>query len=366
MQALSQLLSTFVDSVFSIIGAADSTKKLKFDASAQGTGVTTTIGVGAQTGNHAVALPVLAGNDTFALDGAANLFAQVQTVDLGMASGSLPATVVAGTALRLGTLNGSACFIEGTSFGSSGMFINGVAAGGTRASPAALPAETFISGFQGFGYDGGSVVAQATGICAIQADGLWSASNHGAYFSWRSTPNGSTTRADWMRLRGGNLSIGSVATMAGTGGLTVGGTTASTSPTTGALQVAGGAAVVGDIHTSGSVSIEAPAGATLNFSSSGGSHTGAAVQLTTTGELDVLGVGQGLVLQDGTASIAVSFGNYSFGNPGYTFGSEQGVIYIKNCTTPPSTPTAGGIFYVDSGALKYRGSSGTISTVAPA
>lgn len=45
-------------------------------------------------------------------------------------------------------------------------------------------------------------------------------------------------------------------------------------------------------------------------------------------------------------------------------GSGEGVVFLANATTLPSTnPTGGGILYVDSGALKYRGSSGTVTTL---
>jgi hypothetical protein len=48
-------------------------------------------------------------------------------------------------------------------------------------------------------------------------------------------------------------------------------------------------------------------------------------------------------------------------------GSGQGVLAIANATTAPtSNPTGGGILYVDGGALKYRGSSGTVTTIANA
>ncbi len=61
-----------------------------------------------------------------------------------------------------------------------------------------------------------------------------------------------------------------------------------------------------------------------------------------------------------------SSGNLALGaSPSY--GSGQGVIFIANATAVPSTnPTGGGILYVEGGALKYRGSSGTVSTLAPA
>ena len=44
-----------------------------------------------------------------------------------------------------------------------------------------------------------------------------------------------------------------------------------------------------------------------------------------------------------------------------------GVLYVANCSTPPSgSATAGGVLYVQSGALKYLGSSGSVTTIASA
>jgi hypothetical protein len=57
----------------------------------------------------------------------------------------------------------------------------------------------------------------------------------------------------------------------------------------------------------------------------------------------------------------------SVGINGTSFGGGQAVVFIGDATTVPTTnPTAGGILYVDSGALKYRGSSGTVTTIAAA
>lgn len=48
-------------------------------------------------------------------------------------------------------------------------------------------------------------------------------------------------------------------------------------------------------------------------------------------------------------------------------GGGWGVIAIKDAATIPGfDPTGGGILYVESGALKYRGSSGTVTTIANA
>lgn len=50
-----------------------------------------------------------------------------------------------------------------------------------------------------------------------------------------------------------------------------------------------------------------------------------------------------------------------------SFGGGAGVIYLPNAATPPTTnPTGGGVLYVEAGALKYRGSSGTVTTLGVA
>lgn len=41
-------------------------------------------------------------------------------------------------------------------------------------------------------------------------------------------------------------------------------------------------------------------------------------------------------------------------------------FFMGNVTAPATNPTAGGILYVESGALKYRGSSGTVTQIAAA
>lgn len=46
--------------------------------------------------------------------------------------------------------------------------------------------------------------------------------------------------------------------------------------------------------------------------------------------------------------------------------SAQGCLVIYNRTAAPTGNVAGGILYVESGALKYRGSSGTVTTLANA
>jgi hypothetical protein len=57
-------------------------------------------------------------------------------------------------------------------------------------------------------------------------------------------------------------------------------------------------------------------------------------------------------------------GNLGLG--GTSFGSGVKVLFLANATAPSSNPTGGGILYVESGALKFRGSSGTVTTIANA
>ena len=50
-----------------------------------------------------------------------------------------------------------------------------------------------------------------------------------------------------------------------------------------------------------------------------------------------------------------------------SFGSGTLVIGIANASVAPSTnPSGGGVLYVTGGALTYRGSSGTVTTIAAA
>jgi hypothetical protein len=60
--------------------------------------------------------------------------------------------------------------------------------------------------------------------------------------------------------------------------------------------------------------------------------------------------------------------NVQLGGGSASIGSGSGVIGITNATTVPSTnpSSLGGILYVEAGALKYRGSSGTVTTIASA
>jgi hypothetical protein len=60
-------------------------------------------------------------------------------------------------------------------------------------------------------------------------------------------------------------------------------------------------------------------------------------------------------------------GNIALANYSTDFGGGSRVVRIATATTVPTTnPTGGGILYVEAGALKYRGTSGTVTTIANA
>ncbi|MEW6096616.1 MAG: hypothetical protein AB1567_08835 [bacterium] len=81
----------------------------------------------------------------------------------------------------------------------------------------------------------------------------------------------------------------------------------------------------------------------------------------------------GLIFQTGGISAPAntkvtidSSGNFGIGTTDQ-FGSGAKVIGLANATTVPSTnPTGGGVLYAEGGALKWRGSAGTVTTIAAA
>lgn len=59
----------------------------------------------------------------------------------------------------------------------------------------------------------------------------------------------------------------------------------------------------------------------------------------------------------------------SSGNLGMStssFGGGSGVVGLLNATVPTANPVGGGMIYAEGGAVKYRGSAGTITTIGPA
>lgn len=95
--------------------------------------------------------------------------------------------------------------------------------------------------------------------------------------------------------------------------------------------------------------------------------TGNAVAGGFTVQVGIAGA-SGATLQTATQALRIEggTGNIALGSTS-SFGSGVGVVFIHNAATNPTTnPAAGGILYVNAGALTYRGSGGTVTVIAPA
>lgn len=80
------------------------------------------------------------------------------------------------------------------------------------------------------------------------------------------------------------------------------------------------------------------------------------------------GSGAAYVYAAGVERMRVEGSGVSLVGGAGSYCSGDKVLFIANCATPPggTNPSGGGILYVEAGALKYRGSSGTVTTLAAA
>jgi hypothetical protein len=84
-----------------------------------------------------------------------------------------------------------------------------------------------------------------------------------------------------------------------------------------------------------------------------------AVRRTSAGVLEVNNGTQGVFRDLNLRNIGV--------NGAISAGGGVGIAFIANATTVPTTnPSGGGVLYCEAGALKFRGSSGTVTTLGPA
>ena len=105
-------------------------------------------------------------------------------------------------------------------------------------------------------------------------------------------------------------------------------------------------------------------GATYSYIGIGGNQN---LIYTSGGRLDIAADGQSLFLRTGTANYLNLDTSGNVGVGVSTFGTSAAkVIGLANATAPSTSPAGMGQLYVESGALKFRGSSGTITTIAAA
>jgi hypothetical protein len=132
----------------------------------------------------------------------------------------------------------------------------------------------------------------------------------------------------------------------------------------GLRSIAGAAAVI-PLTVKGATSQSANL---QEWQNSGGT---ALASISSTGAFTTSGAVRTTALQgtsDGLSAMTTSSNrNLQLFSTTTAIGGGAGVLGIANAATVPTTnPSGGGILYVESGALKYRGSSGTITTLGAA
>lgn len=123
-------------------------------------------------------------------------------IDLGTASGSLPAAVVpASTVMRMANLDTNLSLFEAISWGNAGAAYGVVARsiGGTRAAPQPTPSGYQFYRVNVYGYDG-SYNTSSNGAYLIRAMSTWTGLSHETGHSWLGTPAGATAATTWMTL----------------------------------------------------------------------------------------------------------------------------------------------------------------------
>lgn len=100
---------------------------------------------------------------------------------------------------------------------------------------------------------------------------------------------------------------------------------------------------------------------------SSASSTSGASELLLEGGDSVDGFAGHVIITGGSPSGVGTSGNIALHEDTDLFGGGEKVLFIGNALTVPTSNTAtGGILYVEAGALKYRGSSGTVTTLGAA
>lgn len=189
----------------------------------------------------------------------------------------------------------------------------------------------------------------------IAADGYIAV--EGPITSGSGTSSLGTTTIRGTLTASSTLSAVSTISLTGTTTSTI---TLGTSVTTGTITI-GGTATSGLIilgQSTGGHTLSIDSGAT----SSGNTKTITLGTGGVSGSTTTISMGTNTT---GATSTTTILGNAGFN--GSSFGTGSGVVFIANATTAPSTnPALGGVLYVVNGALKYRGSSGTVTDLAAA
>ncbi len=139
---------------------------------------------------------VLLGGDAQLYRNAAN---ELRTPDTLVVDGNLGIGLVSPTADVHIQRSGSLASVDVERYGGAPSFVF-KAAGGTLATPTAVSANGNLGRFNAFGHDATDFDASSNVAVFFKASENFSVGNHGTYMTFEVTPDGSTTRAEKMRL----------------------------------------------------------------------------------------------------------------------------------------------------------------------
>ena len=217
---------------------------------------------------------------------------------------------------------------------------------GTLTTPTQVQANDLLFGIFAQGYNNASGFSGNSAAVRMLANENFTTTGVGSSIVFETASDGTTGRLERMRVTGsGTLSVGTTAV---TGQLGV---------------VSADAARVGQI-------IRGAASQSANLLEVQNSASSVIMSITSSGNVRATNglLTNGIQGQDTLTAITVSNGRgITIGTGSAIQGGGAGVIGIANAgTVPTSNPSGGGILYVEAGALKFRGSSGTITTIANA
>lgn len=153
---------------------------------------------------------------------------------------SLPAAQT-GTILQVGNADAAPTRIEADSFGAASFF-SGVRKDGTNASPTTLQSGDEIASLNAWGYNGTAIIGPQAAFREYAAQN-WSVGANGTYLSLVTTPNGSATLAEGIRIENdGGITVPSTVTGGDKGASTI---NAAGLYVNGVAVLAGGSATLG-------------------------------------------------------------------------------------------------------------------------
>jgi hypothetical protein len=169
-----------------------------------------------------------------------------------------------------------------------------------------------------------------------------------------------TASAIVARDASGNFAAGTI-TANVTGNLT-GTASAIADGTVTSAKIVDGTIVNADISASAAIAHSKMA---TTGTATAGAFSPAGTTVPTRGIFSTSGSGLGFCTDGAQRAQIDLVGNFYVGMTSAATSSQK-TIHIGDGTAPTANPSGGGVLYVESGALKYRGSSGTVTTIANA